>query len=126
MKCKNCIYYPKCGEITPEETICTDFKDSYFFVELPFMPNQFLYYIEPATKYVPVIINGDAYFKLEDDSKIKTHMFNCGELVDYLPPMLPGMVRERRTYYSTKKEAEEALEEVKSRGRAQNVRQDNN
>jgi hypothetical protein len=126
MKCKNCIYYPKCRDIAPEENICTDFKDRYLFVELPFMVNQLLYYIEPATKYVPVIINGDAYFKLEDDSKIKTHMFDCGELVDYNPPIVPGCWRERRKYYTSKVEAEKALEEVKSRGRAQNVCQDDN
>lgn len=119
--CKQCVYYPKCGERPGDENGCKDFKNSVMFMELPFMVNQIVYYIEPGTKYVPVIIDGDAYFKLEDDSKIRAHAFDCGELVNYLPPLLPDMVVERRKYYNTKKEAEKALEEVKSRGRTKNV-----
>ena len=119
MKCKYCVYYPKCKDVASEEDICKDFKDKHLFVEMPFMANQLLYYIEPATKYVPVVIDGNAYFKLEDDSKIRTHWFDCGELVDYLPPSIAGCVREqRRKYFTTMKEAETALEEVKKRGRA--------
>ena len=124
--CKQCVYCPKCGEKPADENGCKDYKDSHMFMELPFMPNQGVYYIEPGTKYVPVIIDGDAYFKLEDDSKVKFHVFDCGELVDYLPPMFPGMAVERRKYYATKEEAEKALEEVKHRGRTQDVCQDDN
>ena len=116
--CNLCVYYPKCGEKPSEENGCKDYKNSEMFMELPFMVNQIVYYIEAGTKYVPVIIDGDAYFKLEDDSKIRTHTFNCGELVNYLPPMIPGFVRDRRKYYATKEEAEKALEEVKNRGRS--------
>lgn len=123
MKCDVCLYQPKC-EDTPCD--CESFKDKRMFVELPFSPFQLLYYIEPGTKYVPVVVDGDAYFKLEDDSKIKTHFFDCGELEDYLPTIVPGCVRERRKYFTSKQEAEEALEEVKKRGRAQNVCQDDN
>ena len=122
--CKQCVYYPKCGEKPAEETGCADLKFADMFMELPYMVNQIVYYIEPATKYVPVIIDGDAYFKLEDDSKIKTHVFDCGELVNYLPPIIPGCVIERRKYYSTREDAEKALEEVRNHGRKKDVRQD--
>ncbi len=123
MLCKNCVYEPKCSE-PAKGTGCADFKDAHVFMELPFMVNQIVYYIEPQTKYVPVVIDGAAYFKLVDDSKIRTHVFDCGELVDYLPPPIPGCVRERRKYYATKKEAEKALEEVRNHGREKDVRQD--
>lgn len=127
MKCEYCVYYPKCREVAHEENICTDFKDKSCFMELPFAVNQLVYYIEPGTKYVPVVIDGNAYFKLVDDSKIRIHAFDCGELVDYLPPIIPGCVGEkRRKYYATRQEAEEALEEVRNCGREKNVRQDNN
>lgn len=114
--CKQCVYCPKCSEKSVVKYGCRDFKDREMFMELPFMVNQMVYYIEPSTKYVPVVIDGEAYFKLEDDSKIRTHVFDCGELVDYLPPIIPGCVRERRKYYATKEEAEKALEEVRGDG----------
>lgn len=114
--CKLCIYYPKCSEKPVDDAGCTDFKDIGMFVELPFMVNQIVFYIEPGTKYVPVVIDGDAYFKLVDDSEIRTHRFDCGELKDYLPPKVPGCVRERRKYYATMQEAEKALKEVRNSG----------
>ncbi len=123
MLCKSCVYEPKCSD-PAKGTGCADFKDKLLFMELPFMVNQIVYYIEPGTKYVPVVIDGEAYFKLEDDSKVKNHVFNCGELVDYLPPIIPGCVRERREYFATREEAEKALEEVRNRGREKNVCQD--
>ena len=123
MLCKTCVYEPKCSD-PHKGTGCADFKDKFTFLEIPFMVNQIVYYIEPATKYVPVTIDGDAYFKLVDNSKVVSHMFDCGELEDYLPPMIPGCVRERRKYYATKQEAEAALEEVRNSGGAKNVCKD--
>ena len=124
MKCKHCVYEPKCGSKPIEEAGCVDFKDRELFVEMPFMANQLLYYIEPATKYVPVVIDGAAYFKLVDDSEIKTHMFDCGELEHYLHSGIHGFMRERTKYYTTRDEAEKALEEVRSHGRTPDVCED--
>lgn len=117
MKCEKCVYCPKCGEKPGDGTGCTDFKDRDMFVELPFLINQLVYYIEPATKYVPVVIDGVAYFKLEDDSKVKSHIFSGEDLQKYLEPILPFHARNVRQYFATKKEAEKALaERVKKNG----------
>ena len=117
MKCNMCVYYPKCKEIPVEENCCEDFKDSMMFVELPFMVNQLVFYIEPATKYEPVIIDGAAYFKLVDDSKVKCRLFDGDALEEYLKPTLPFMERRVKKYFATKAEADQALAEaVKKNG----------
>ena len=117
MKCNMCVYYPKCREIPVEENGCEDFKDNMMFVELPFMVNQLVFYIEPATKYEPVIIDGAAYFKLVDDSKVKCRLFNGDALEEYLMPTLPFMERRVKKYFATKAEADQALAEaVKKNG----------
>lgn len=123
MKCTDCVYYPKCGERPFKEDGCADFKDSDLFVELPFRVNQLLYYIEPATKYEPVAIDGAAYFKLVDDSKVKSHWFSGEDLERYLLQD-PFMVKQVKRYFTTKKEAEKALEEVRNRGREKDVCKD--
>lgn len=113
MKCDSCVYQPKC-EDTPCD--CESFKDKDMFVELPFMLNQYVYYVEPATKYVPVTIDGDAYFKLVDDSKVKGHLFSGEDLERYLLCDPFGM-REVPEYFATREEAEKALaERVKKNG----------
>jgi hypothetical protein len=117
MNCERCVYYPKCDEKPFDETGCPDFKDGEMFVELPFLINQQVYYINPATKYVPVIIDGAAYFKLEDDSKVESHLFSCEDLQKHLEPILPFQARNVRQYFATKEEAEKALaERVKKNG----------
>ena len=116
MKCDQCVYYPKCKELPVDESGCTDFKDRDMFVELPFMINQIVYRIKLATKYVPVVIDGTAYFKLEDDSKVETHIFSCEDLEEYLLQD-PFGVTTVRQYFATKAEAEKALaERVKKNG----------
>lgn len=112
MKCKNCVFYCKCREIPSEEDGCRDFKDQSMFVELPFHINQLVYYIEPATKYVPVVIDGAAYFRLEDDSRVKQHLFTCEDLQPYLEPILPFRTRTVKKYFTRKEDAEKALAEV--------------
>ena len=100
-----------------EENGCADFKDRDLFVEMPFMVNQLLYYIEPATKYVPVVIDGTAYFKLVDDSAVKEHFFSGEDLERYLLHD-PFMVKRVKEYFPTREAAEKALDEVRSYGRA--------
>lgn len=121
MNCKYCVYEPKCGTKPTEEAGCVDFKDRDLFVEMPFMINQLVYYIDFATKYVPVVIDGEAYFKLVDDSDVKEHWFSGEDLERYLLHD-PFMVRRVKEYFTTREEAEKALEEVKSHGRAPDVR----
>ena len=117
MMCKNCVYYCKCREIPVAEDGCSDFKDADLFVELPFRVNQTVYYIELATKYEPVIIDGAAYYKLVDDSKVKARFFDGDALEAYLMPVPPFATRRVRKYFATKAEAEQALAEaVKKNG----------
>ena len=116
MMCDQCVYYPKCKELPVDESGCTDFKDRDMFVELPFMINQMVYRIKTATKYVPVIIDGAAYFKLEDDSKVETHLFSGEDLERYLLQD-PFGVTKVREYFATREEAEKTLlERVKKNG----------
>ena len=112
MKCEFCVYQPKCNTVPGG---CDDFKDKDLFVELPFMINQFVWYIKPATKYVPVTIDGDAYFKLVDDSKVEGHLFSGEDLERYLMQDPFGAVKVNE-YFATREEAEKALAEVKKNG----------
>lgn len=115
MKCDKCVYYCKCREIPVEGNGCGDFKDRDLFVELPFRVNQLVYKIEYASKYVPVIIDGVAYFKIEDDSRVEQHCFSGEDLQKFLEPVL--FVREVPEYFATRAEAEKALSErVKKNG----------
>ena len=112
-KCNQCIYQPKCKDITADGRGCGDYKNRGRFIELPFCVNQLIFFIKNETKRVPVSINGEAYFKLEDASKVASTLFRGDILCKYIEPADPFGFKTVPQYFATKEAAESALAEMK-------------
>lgn len=115
MSCKECVYYPKCKESTADGGGCGDFKDRKQYVELPFDVNQIIFFLRNETRKIPVVINGEPYFKLVNYTKVDSTVFAGDILSEYIETVLYGQEKTAKKYFATKEEAEQALADMKNK-----------
>lgn len=115
MSCEKCVYCPKCKERPENGGGCSDFKDRELFVELPFRVNQIIFFLCNETKKFPVVIDGEPYVKLVTETKIASTVFSGDILSEYIETVLCGQKKTAPKYFATKKEAAQALADMKNK-----------